>query len=71
MLQLRNIFKTYVTGETSQDALKNVSVNFRDNEFVSITPPIYVDNLLDGKEECQLKDEFQVEAERQLEEMLS
>ncbi|MBQ1926943.1 MAG: hypothetical protein II180_12590, partial [Proteobacteria bacterium] len=28
-------------------------------------------NLLDGKEECQLKDEFQVEAERQLEEMLS
>ncbi|MBQ9243088.1 MAG: hypothetical protein IJ165_07650 [Proteobacteria bacterium] len=28
-------------------------------------------NLLDGKEECQLKDDFQVEAERQLEELLS
>ena len=28
-------------------------------------------NLLDGKEECRLKDDFQVEAERQLEELFS
>ena len=36
MLELRNIFKTYVTGDTKQDALQDVSVTFRDNEFVSI-----------------------------------
>ncbi len=36
MLQLKNIVKTYVTGELTQDALQGVSVNFRENEFVSI-----------------------------------
>ncbi len=36
MLQLKNIVKTYVTGDLRQDALKGVSVNFRDNEFVAI-----------------------------------
>lgn len=36
MLQLKNIVKTYVTGELKQDALKGVSINFRENEFVSI-----------------------------------
>lgn len=36
MLQLKNIVKTYVTGDTKQDALKGVSMNFRENEFVSI-----------------------------------
>lgn len=36
MLQLKNIKKTYVTGETHQDALKNVNISFRENEFVSI-----------------------------------
>lgn len=36
MLQLKNIVKTYVTGELHQDALKNVSISFRENEFVSI-----------------------------------
>lgn len=36
MLQLKNIVKTYVTGELKQDALKGVSIRFRENEFVSI-----------------------------------
>ncbi len=36
MLQLKNIVKTYVTGELVQDALQDVSINFRENEFVSI-----------------------------------
>lgn len=36
MLQLENIVKTYVTGELKQDALKGVSISFRENEFVSI-----------------------------------
>ncbi len=36
MLQLKNIVKTYVTGDLTQNALQNVSINFRENEFVSI-----------------------------------
>lgn len=36
MLQLKNIVKTYVTGDMKQDALKGVSISFRENEFVSI-----------------------------------
>lgn len=36
MLKLVNITKTYKTGDLTQDALKNISVNFRENEFVSI-----------------------------------
>ena len=36
MLQLKNIVKTYTTGDTEVQALKGVSINFRPNEFVSI-----------------------------------
>lgn len=36
MLQLKNITKTYITGTLEQDALKDVSINFREGEFVSI-----------------------------------
>lgn len=36
MLKLQNIVKTYVTGDLTQDALKGVSISFRENEFVSI-----------------------------------
>lgn len=39
MLQIKNISKQYKTGELVQNALKNVSLNFRDNEFVSILGP--------------------------------
>ena len=39
MLELKNIVKTYITGDSQQQALKNVSVTFRENEFVS--PLIY------------------------------
>lgn len=36
MLQLKNIIKTYVTGDVTQNALKGVNISFRENEFVSI-----------------------------------
>ena len=36
MLQLNHIVKTYVTGDLTQDALKGVSIAFRESEFVSI-----------------------------------
>lgn len=36
MLQLENIVKTYVVGDMKQEALKGVSIKFRENEFVSI-----------------------------------
>lgn len=39
MLQIKNISKQYMTGELVQNALKDVSLNFRDNEFVSILGP--------------------------------
>ena len=39
MLQLKKIRKTYRTGELCQDALKEVSIRFRENEFVSILGP--------------------------------
>lgn len=39
MLQVKNIKKEYVTGEFVQTALDDVSLNFRDNEFVAILGP--------------------------------
>ena len=36
MLQLKNVVKTYKTGDLTQDALKGVSIAFRESEFVSI-----------------------------------
>lgn len=39
MLQIKNITKTYQSGELIQRALNGVSINFRDNEFVSILGP--------------------------------
>lgn len=39
MLQIKNISKKYKTGDLVQIALNNVSLNFRDNEFVSILGP--------------------------------
>ena len=39
MLQIKNISKRYKTGELVQIALDDVSLNFRDNEFVSILGP--------------------------------
>ena len=36
MLQLKNIIKSYTVGELTQVALKGISLNFRENEFVSI-----------------------------------
>ena len=39
MLQLNNIKKEYVTGDLRQTALNDVSLSFRDNEFVAILGP--------------------------------
>ena len=39
MLQLNNICKSYTTGNFTQKALDDVSIAFRDNEFVSILGP--------------------------------
>ena len=39
MLQLKHISKTYRTGELIQQALDDVSLNLRDNEFVAILGP--------------------------------
>ena len=39
MLQIKNISKTYTTGTLVQQALDNVSLNLRDNEFVAILGP--------------------------------
>ena len=39
MLEIKNISKIYVTEELSQKALDDVSINFRENEFVSVLGP--------------------------------
>ena len=39
MLQLNNISKSYTTGNFTQRALDDVSISFRDNEFVAILGP--------------------------------
>ncbi|MBQ8303855.1 MAG: ATP-binding cassette domain-containing protein, partial [Clostridia bacterium] len=36
MLTLKNIIKTYKTGDEKVDALKGVNISFRKNEFVAI-----------------------------------
>ena len=39
MLQIKNVFKQYKTGNLVQKALDDVSLNLRDNEFVAILGP--------------------------------
>lgn len=39
MLQIKNITKKYRVGELEQTALDNVSLNLRDNEFISVLGP--------------------------------
>ncbi|MBQ2872505.1 MAG: ABC transporter ATP-binding protein/permease [Bacilli bacterium] len=39
MLELKKITKIYQTGEFKQTALNNITINFRNNEFVSILGP--------------------------------
>ena len=39
MLQIKHISKQYKTGDLVQNALNDVSLNLRDNEFVSILGP--------------------------------
>ncbi len=39
MLQIKNINKRYITGDLVQQALKDVSLTLRDNEFVAVLGP--------------------------------
>ena len=39
MLTLKEIRKSYVTGDTTVEALKGVLLSFRDSEFVSVLGP--------------------------------
>lgn len=39
MLELKNINKVYNTGDISQNALRDINLKFRENEFVSILGP--------------------------------
>ena len=39
MLKLKNIFKDYQAGDTTVQALKDINIEFRKNEFVSILGP--------------------------------
>ena len=39
LLKIQNIKKQYKTGDLVQTALNDVSLNFRDNEFVAILGP--------------------------------
>ncbi len=39
MLKLKNIFKNYKAGDTTVNALKDINIEFRKNEFVSILGP--------------------------------
>jgi len=39
MIQVKNIVKTYLSGENEVRALRDISINFRNNEFVSILGP--------------------------------
>lgn len=39
MLQLKDIKKDYVSGDTKVSALKGINLKFRDSEFVSILGP--------------------------------
>ena len=39
MLEVKNIYKEFITGDLKQVALDNVSLNLRDNEFVAVLGP--------------------------------
>ncbi len=57
MIELKNISKDYVTGDLTVHALKNVSVSFRQNEFVAILGPsgggkTTLLNIIGGLDHC-------------------
>ncbi len=57
MLQIRNIAKTYQTGDLVQRALDDVSLDLRDNEFVAILGPsgsgkTTLLNIIGGLDRC-------------------
>ncbi len=57
MLQLKNIIKTYASGDNSLTALKGIDVAFRHNEFVSILGPsgcgkTTLLNIIGGLDQC-------------------
>lgn len=39
MLQLKNIYKSYITGGSRQIALDGINLKFRESEFVTVLGP--------------------------------
>ena len=39
MLNVKNLYKTYETGNTKYDVLKNISLNVNKGEFVAVMGP--------------------------------
>lgn len=68
MLQIKNIFKQYKTGDLVQQALDNVSLNLRENEFVAILEPSEIDifpkNFEGNKNVLAILDEYNIRMER-------
>ena len=47
MLSLKNIVKEYRSGDTKVQALKGISIDFREHEFVSILCLLYTSDAAD------------------------
>lgn len=61
MLQLKNIYKSYITGGSKQIALDGINLKFRENEFVTILGPSGSGkttflNIIGGLERCDKGD---------------
>ena len=61
MLQIKNVSKRYIVGDLIQNALNDVSLNFRDNEFVAIMGPSgsgksTLLNIIGGLDRCDTGD---------------
>ena len=63
MLELRKICKSYTTGDFTQKALDNISVTFRDSEFVAVLGPsgsgkTTLLNVIGGLDHLQLHEQL-------------
>ena len=61
MLQLKNIYKSYITGGSRQIALDGINLKFRESEFVTVLGPSGSGkttflNIIGGLERCDKGD---------------
>ena len=49
MLELKDIKKDYITSNETVQALKGISIKFRENEFVAILGQNWIDDLIANK----------------------